>query len=86
MPALTDEDYVFYKQALKADLGARAEMKALAPTKQAWKDSLQALEDGYEARRVAIKAEMDTALGQTMTNALAQKLEKVWMQKKVKGL
>ena len=86
MVALTNDDFTAYKHALRKDPAAKAEMVALAPSKADWKATLQALEDGYETRRAAIKAEMDTALGSTLTNALAKKLEKVWMANKTKGL
>ncbi len=86
MAVLTNEDFTAYKRALRNDPDAKVEMRALTPSKQAWMASLQALEDGYNTRRAAIKGEMDTAIGSTMTNALAMKLEKVWMQQKARGL
>ncbi len=86
MATLTDADFTAYKFALRNDPTAKAEMRALSPSKTAWKAALQALEDGYNSRRVAIKGEMDTAIGATMTNTLVKKLEKVWMQNKAKGL
>ncbi len=86
MAALTSEDFTAYKRVLRNDPAAKAEMRALTPSKQAWMAALQALEDGYASRRGALKGEMDTAIGVTMTNALALKLEKVWMQQKARGL
>ena len=85
MAALTNADFTAYKRALRVDPDAKAEMRSLAPSKSAWKAALQALEDGYNSRRAAIKAEMDTAIGATMTNTLAKKLEKVWMAQKSRG-
>ncbi len=82
MPVLTNAEFTAYKHALRDDAAAKAEMRALAPSKAAWKATLQALEDGYESRRAAIKVEMDTAMGTTLTNGLAKKLEKVWMLQK----
>lgn len=86
MAALTDADFTAYKRALRADPTAKAEMRTLAPSKASWKAALQALEDGYTSRRAAIKGEMDTAIGTVMSNALALKLEKVWMRNKARGL
>ncbi len=86
MAILTNEDFTAYKRALRNDAEAKVEMRALAPSKAEWKAALQALEDGFNSRRPAIKAEMDAAVGTTMTVALAVKLEKVWMQHKAKGL
>ena len=86
MAVLTDDDFTAYKRGLRNDPAAKAEMRSLSPSKGDWKATLQALEDGYETRRAAIKAEMDTAMGATLTNALSKKLEKVWMHNKAKGL
>ncbi len=86
MAILTNDDFTEYKRALRRDPDAKSEMRALSPSKTAWKAALQALEDGYTSRRVAIKGEMDTALGEPMTNAMAKKLEKVWMQQRARGL
>ena len=86
MAVLTNVDFTAYKHALRSDPSAKAEMQALSPSKAAWKAALQVLEDGYTSRRVAIKAEIDAAMGVTISNTLAIKLEKVWMQNKAKGL
>ncbi len=88
MTALTPEDFTAYKRMLRNDPEAKALMRALSPalTKTAWMAALQALEDGYSSRRAAIKGEMDTAMGRAMSNALALKLEKAWMQNRARGL
>ena len=86
MSVLTNADFTTYKRALRNDADAKEEMVDLSPSKADWKATLQALEDGYESRRAAIKAEMDAAMGATISNVLAKKLEKVWMINKSKGL
>ena len=82
MAVLTNEDFTAYKHAIRRDPDALAEMKALSPSKTAWKAALQALEDGYNSRRLAIKSEMEAASGLTLSNALAKVLEDVWMARK----
>jgi hypothetical protein len=51
-------------------------------TKAQLKAAAQAVEDWYESERATVKAAIDTAVGQTISNALAKKIGKFWMQYK----
>ena len=88
MAVLTNEDFTRIKHMLRSDPAAVSQMTAAALSKQAWKDTLQALEDWWQAtgQQTAIKTAMDAAAGVTLTNQLAKKLGKVWMQNKFRGL
>lgn len=88
MAVLTDADFTKMKHLLRNDATAKAEMSAAALSKQSWKDTLQALEDWWEAtaQQTALKSDMDTAAGVTLSNSLTKKLGKVWMQNKFGGL
>lgn len=79
MAVLTNAQFTTYKRALRRDKAVRAEINAAALDKAQWMAALQALEDGYESRQAAIKAEVDTAAGTTLSNPLAKALEDVWM-------
>lgn len=85
MAVLTNEHLTLLKHALRQRPGAREEMRSINPSKQAWLAAMQALEDGYNARRPAIKAEMDAAAGVTIPLALARHLEDMWMDLKARG-
>jgi hypothetical protein len=49
-------------------------------TKSQVKAALQAIEDWYDGQRLSVKADIDTAVGQTVGNNLAKKLGKFWMK------
>lgn len=83
--ALTNADFTAYKHALRGDVTAKAEMRAAALSKAQWKAALQAIDDWYESERAAVKAAIDTAAGVTLSNPLAKKLGRVWMQQKWGG-
>jgi hypothetical protein len=51
-------------------------------TKVDYKAVYQAVETFWENNRLVLKAAMDTAAGQTISNELAKKIGKYWMQKK----
>ncbi|MEE9586115.1 MAG: hypothetical protein V3W09_04365 [Nitrososphaerales archaeon] len=82
MATLTNEDFTFYKHALRQDATAKTEMQSAELTKVQWKAAIQAIEDWYEADRLVVKGLMETASGVTLTNQLAKKLAKVWMKRK----
>lgn len=88
MSTLTNADFTRIKHMLRSDAAAKAEMQAAALPKQKWMDTLQALEDWWEAtaQQTAIKSNLDAAAGVTLSNSLAKKLGKVWMQNKFGGL
>ncbi len=82
MATLTNDDFTAYKRAFRRDPAAKAALQALAPGKPALQTAFQALEDGYQSRRLAIKGEMEAASGVTFTNALAKAIEDIWMKRK----
>lgn len=51
-------------------------------TKAQIKLGVQAIEDFWENNRAVLKSNIDTAVGQTISNALAKKMGKWWLQYK----
>ena len=85
MAVLTSADLTAYKRAIRRDPIAKAELRALSPSKADWTAAMQGLEDWFEAERPNIKVAMQTASGLTLSNALAKKLARVWMERKFGG-
>ena len=71
--------------SLRHDPAARDAMRAAALSRAQWIGALQALEDRWENNRIATKAAMELAAGVTLSNALAKKLAKAWMDMKYRG-
>lgn len=84
MATFTNDDFTAMKHLARRDATLKAEMATAALSKQSWKDTLQALEDWWQAptQQTAIKATMDTAAGVTLSNVLAKKLGNVWQRHK----
>jgi hypothetical protein len=51
-------------------------------TKAQYKAAYQAVETFWENNRLALKAAMNTAVGQTISDSLAKKIGKYWMREK----
>ena len=81
MAILTDVQCTAFRHKLHNDLDL---LLAESPhlTKIQLKAAAQAVEDWYESERVNVKAAIDTAVGQSISNALAKKIGKFWMQYK----
>ncbi len=86
MAILTSEDFAAYQRANRQDRTAKDELQLLSPGVTAWHAMFQALEDAYTTERAGFKTAMETALGGSITNVLAIKMEKLWMQQKARGL
>ena len=82
MAVLDNDDFKFYKRALRRDPIAKAEMILADLSKAQGKAALQAIEDDFSSRRLTIKGLMDTAAVTIFTNTMARKLGKVWMEHK----
>lgn len=85
MAVLTNDDFTAHRRFLRGDAAARVEMQTAGLSKSQWKAALQAIEDTFESNRATMKSNMDTAAGVTLSNALAKKLGRVWMQQKFGG-
>lgn len=80
MATLTDAQCTAFRHKLHTealDLQL-AEMPHL--TKAQLKVGFQAIEDFWEANRATLKFGIDTAVGQNISNALAKKMVKFWLQ------
>jgi hypothetical protein len=86
MAVLVPADFKAYAFALRSDSDARAEIVAAGLSKSQLQAAMQAIEDEWEDNEAALKTAVDTAAGVTLTNLLAKKLGKVWMQNKWGGL
>lgn len=85
MAILTTAQLRLCQTSLRTDPDARTEMRAKALSRAQWVAALQALEDRWEASRLATKTAMEAAAGTTFTNTLAKKLAKAWMDMKYRG-
>lgn len=79
MAILTDYRCTKFRQKLHNDLDLQlAESPHL--TKIQLKAGMQAIEDFWENNRATLKTDIDTAIGQNISNALAKKMGKYWLQ------
>ncbi len=82
MAELTNDDFKAIRRLIRQDPVGRQELRVSALSKVQWKSALQAIEDNFEANRAAVKTDVDAAAGVTLTNPMAKKLSKAWMQRK----
>lgn len=84
MATLTDAQCTWYRQMLHKSKGL---LKAESPvlTHAQIKAAFQAIEDFWENNRTTLKSDIDTAVGQTISNALAKKMGKWWLKSKWGG-
>lgn len=82
MGILTSEDYTELRKIIYRQGVGKEELKALPylPNKNQLKAVFQEIEDYWENTQATLKSDMDTAMGQTITNALAKKFGKAWMK------
>jgi len=85
MAVLDNNDFTFYKHALRNDPVAKAQRKAASLSKAQLQAAFQAVEDWFEGQRATIKGDMDAASGVTLTPVMARKIAKVWMMRKLGG-
>jgi len=80
MAALDWNDYKELRQQTYKQGYGKEELKTLDPfpNKQTLMNTFQAIEDWFVAAYPALKLEIETVLGQSITNTLAQKLVRVW--------
>jgi hypothetical protein len=83
MAVLDDARCAKFRQGLHDRLDLlQAENPTL--TKAELKAGFQAIEDFWENNRIALKADIDTAMGRTpatkISNALAKQMGKIWLQ------
>lgn len=74
-----------YLDKIRRDPAAWTEIKSLSPSKGQLHDLIQGLEDFFEANRAGMKTAMETSAGISISNTLAKKIGKVWMETKWGG-
>jgi hypothetical protein len=86
MATLTDQEYGELRRLIYRAGHGKEELKALAnlPDSPTFKAILEAVETFWEDNRAALKADMDTAAGFTLTAPLAKKIGKAWLGHKMK--
>lgn len=82
MAVLTNDDYGQIRESLyKASFG-KEELKALPnlPSEAQLKAAFQAIEDFWANNAATLKTNMETALGRSITAALARKIGRAWLE------
>ncbi len=79
MATITDVQCGKWRQRLHAESLDLMQAESTPLTKAEFKAAFQAVEDWYESERATVKGNIDTAVGRTITNALAKKIGKQWM-------
>ena len=82
MATLTDAQATKLRHFLHAEHFNLMEGESPPLTKAQYKAALQACEDFWENNRLSLKADIDTAVGVTISNQLAKKIGKYWLQLK----
>lgn len=82
MAILSDTVLATMRQKLHGDGLALLQAESPPLSKAEIKAAVQAIEDYWETNRANIKANIDAAVGRTISVALAKKLGKYWLQYK----
>lgn len=82
MATITDVQCAKWRQKLHRESLSLMQGEATPLTKAEYKAAFQAVEDFWEINRTALKSDIDTAVGRTISNALAKKIGRQWMQSK----
>lgn len=85
MAIITDSQCAKWRQKLHRESLALMQAEATPLTKAEYKAAFQAIEDFWEANRTVLKGDIDTAVGRSISNALAKKIGRQWMQWKWGG-
>lgn len=83
MAILTNEDYGPLRKSLYRAGFGKEELKALLgglPSEAQLLAAFQVIEDLWADNAVQIKADLEAALGRTITNALAKKIGRAWLE------
>jgi hypothetical protein len=85
MAVLTDTDYGAIRHSVYTAGQGKEELKALGnlPTKAQLKAAFQVLEDFWSDNAAQVKTDLETALGFSITGALAKKIGLAWLIWKV---
>lgn len=88
MSTIEWSDYSDLRNSLYKSGDGKEEMKALPslPSKDQLKNVFQTVEDKWEEMLTKLKADVDSAYGQTIPVALFNKIIKVWIRKKVRSI
>lgn len=85
MPVLNNEDFHSYVLSLRQLPGYKNNYAAQNFNKVQWKALFQGLEDWFESERLNAKAAMEAEASITISNTIAKKIARVWMERKFKG-
>lgn len=82
MATISDEQSGKCRHFLHASHYSLMEAESPYLSKAQYKAALQAIEDFWEAQRTTLKGLIDTAVGATISNELAKKIGKFWLNEK----
>lgn len=82
MALLTETNYTNLRHFLHDNAYDDLQGENPCLTKQQLRDGIQAIEDWWESEKANLKAEIDSAVGQTISNLLAKQMYKWWLNYK----
>lgn len=82
MTVLTDVQCTKFRHKLHDEALELQQAELPHLTKAELKAGFQAIEDFWETNRATLKSDIDTAVGQNISIALAKKMGKFWLQYK----
>ncbi len=85
MAIITNKHCAKFRQNLHREALALMQAEPIPLTKTEYKAAFQAIEDFWEANRVVLKGDINAAVGRNISNTLARKIGKQWMQSKWGG-
>ena len=85
MAVLTNDDFAAIRRNARRDEVAKRAYLDSGLSKAQWKGLMQGLDDWFESERLNMKAAMVAGAGVPLTNALAKKMGKIWLQWKYGG-
>lgn len=82
MATLTESNYTSSRHFLHDNAYDNLQTEDPILTKQQLRDGIQAIEDWWEDNKIDLKSDIDTAVGQTISNPLAKQMYKWWLKYK----
>ena len=80
MATITDYEAAKFRQGLHNEALALLHAESPVLTKAQLKAAFQACENFWEDNRLTLKGQIDTAIGETISNELAKKIGKLWLK------
>jgi hypothetical protein len=81
--AFTNEDFTHCKGFMRNDAVAKRERKTAGLEKDPMKATFQAIETDYQNSKARLKAAMETASGETLSDDMFSSMHTAWMKRKV---